>query len=233
MAVSRSSPFMRLPSELRTLIWWELCQAPRVIKIVVHTYASRNPSPDFCEYESYTPPPVVLQICREARYMGLLHYTRVFQRSPLCPWSAPPDRPIYMNCGIDTVYLVPWRNTPPATHFPVESLFLSLDQENWENPVAASQMRRIAIPMLRFAPLIDHVMILGRLLTLAEGILVPGEFIINFRGRPDLVLFPLSPARQVRFDAAVALVKNQLAQIFQPNQISPPPLVSIKDYVHF
>jgi 2EXR family len=102
--------FPNLLFEIRTMIWDEICKEPRIVEVEVQGYykPERNgirAPPSDPGFTPRGPAPALLHVCKEARYQGLKHYTRVLQR--LINHDHVPDTVIYMNLEVDTLCILP------------------------------------------------------------------------------------------------------------------------------
>ena len=168
---------------------------------------------DFCIYVSSEPTTLVLRICYESQEVGLKHYTRVFKRSLATPPYFGRVRPIYMNLDKDIAFLKVGRNYS-QTNLPDEDILLfGIVQEKLENGRAASEIRRVATPILSNTTVAIHLAILGRFLGLREVMLVVGKELLKRTRGLKLLDLDMTHGDQAVWSGMVARARTQLAQL--------------------
>ncbi|PMD43854.1 hypothetical protein L207DRAFT_562960 [Hyaloscypha variabilis F] len=158
--------FPKLLFEIRTMIWDQICNEPRIVEVEVRAY--RNPqrpkTSNIFDF-SYAPPfdfgftplgpnPAILHVCKEARDQGLKHYSRLLQRPPGADHV--PDTIIYM-LPEDTLCIL-----PPKTQSVDEDFYYAVTSgypKNSFNSAVASasdqSIRRLVIPIPPTAALLE------------------------------------------------------------------------------
>jgi hypothetical protein len=169
--LDRSTPFPKLPKEVRIMIWGETCSEPRIVEIEASSYDN----PDICSndlnYKSRTLPPAVLHVSSKARQEGLKHYTRAFRRALYCGLEHLAEQIIYINFETDTPIAFPGKLTAKSS----DPLKDCLIQQRVCYPNIVALIKRIARPI----PLEDDIMSFASMLIqctgLKETILVLGR----------------------------------------------------------
>jgi len=107
--------FVKLPVQVRLVIWALACSHPRAVVIKQATLSRKNGAQIFDQYgypvyhfESPTPDPAVLHACHESRAVGLQHYWKRYGNN--FPGDIDHERPdhIYVNRdgNVDTICIV-------------------------------------------------------------------------------------------------------------------------------
>jgi hypothetical protein len=167
----RFTLFPKLPPELRTKIWDEVCLEPRIVGVEVKDYHDSKWVSDYA-FLPRTSAPAVLHACTEARKHGLKYYTRVFQY--IGNRSLFPDIPntfIYLNRDIDTLYILPSQAQVLCPNY-FKTLKVSLFQHARAYEKNAQLIQRLALPMGSGLDLFDCALGLQNFRGLMELVLV-------------------------------------------------------------
>ena len=116
----RFALFPKLLFEIRTMIWDQICEEPRIVEVEVHSYPNPQYIPKISDpvdlgFTPQEPVPALLHVCNEARHQGLKRYTRGLQRQVDVDHVA--DSIIYMSLENDTLLILPPKMQPTDENF--------------------------------------------------------------------------------------------------------------------